>query len=85
MLIIQYFPNQVIWSQLFMFSPSPSTLTGSNKLTYAICLNGRCSSFLHQVGWLPLHVMISRRIMSLSGGAASFFYTGNEIQFGFTL
>jgi hypothetical protein len=68
-----------------MFSPSPSTLTGSNKLTYAICLNGRCSSFLHQVGWLPLHVMISRRIMSLSGGAASFFYTGNEIQFGFTL
>ena len=46
-LIILSCPDQVIWLQLFVCSPFPS-FNGSIKSTYAICMDGVCSSCLHQ-------------------------------------
>ena len=58
-LIILSCPNQVTWLQLFVCSPFPSSFNGSIKSTYAICMDGLCSSCLHQARLVTYYMINS--------------------------
>ena len=51
--------KQVIWLQLFICSPFPSSFNGSIKSTYVICMDGVCSSCLHQARLVTYYMITS--------------------------